>query len=293
MSEIQRMLRRHEALLHKIAASTQALRRSHSIEAPNSIFDPDEAGQVTSILEQLADRDERNLGFAFDSMILDSHVYKKTVAGILRPSADDEADETYTTTDAGPSSEIVQYTPRGVSNLESTDIVTRYHSANALANGISLPHAISTLEIPTEISNFIDVGNIKAVVFCKYNAQNTNEISLDFADGIKNVEIVDRYRCRGVVYFRGGKQINGPEGVFPRENVYLYIYPRQDVWVTLNTGYNSFQKNSVVKLEVTITLHIVSITHPSSMQILPRSDTSALPSLIPSDSALQMAPDGT
>ncbi|KAF2791960.1 hypothetical protein K505DRAFT_418777 [Melanomma pulvis-pyrius CBS 109.77] len=248
------LLQMHEALLHKIAASTQALRRSHSIEAPNSIFDSDEAGRETSILEQLADRDERNLDFAFDSMILDSQVYKKTVAGILRPSADDEADETHTITDTAPSSEIVQYTLREVSNLESTDIVTRNHSGNTPANEISLPHAMSwpdsQSEIPTEITDFIDIGHIEAYAFCEYTTQDPNEISLEHRDLIRDVEIVDYYRYRGVVHNRDGVE-NGPEGLglFLRENVDLVFWPRQTVWVTLKADHGPFKKNSRVKLK--------------------------------------------
>ncbi|KAF2028717.1 hypothetical protein EK21DRAFT_69078, partial [Setomelanomma holmii] len=72
ISEIRRMIHRHDALIREIAKDTRALRRTHAIDAPASIFSTDD--DTRSGLSQLKDIEQDN---TFETVILSSKVYSQ------------------------------------------------------------------------------------------------------------------------------------------------------------------------------------------------------------------------
>ncbi|KAF2244962.1 hypothetical protein BU26DRAFT_463801, partial [Trematosphaeria pertusa] len=97
ISAMKRQLKEHKRLLRRIAADTRHLRRTHAIDAPESVFESDASN--ASIIDKLADREPdqaATLHATFESLVLAPQVYKKTFTGMLEPTTDDQSDDTRT-----------------------------------------------------------------------------------------------------------------------------------------------------------------------------------------------------
>lgn len=80
-------------MLRQIATNTQFLRKTHSIDAPESILETDGAGG--SIFSKLNDNGpSQEIGY--ESVVLNTKVYTKAFTGVLGSSKDDESDNTRT-----------------------------------------------------------------------------------------------------------------------------------------------------------------------------------------------------
>lgn len=103
MSEIRRLVRQHDRLLHEIAANTRHIRTSHGIDAPESILGTDEPSQ--SIFSQLIEK-TNDTEAEFETIILGTKVYSNAFAGVLETTSsnDDQSNDVQTIIDAETSS---------------------------------------------------------------------------------------------------------------------------------------------------------------------------------------------
>ncbi|KAF2819578.1 hypothetical protein CC86DRAFT_335248 [Ophiobolus disseminans] len=120
ISDIWRVVRRHEALLDRIAANTQHLRQTRAVDAPASILSKTEEND--SILNHLVDTKEDDT--SFEAVILGTRVYSNAFTGTLDVTDDDQSDDTRTIT----VKLALQY-PQIKSSIERLGIIRMYAKA--------------------------------------------------------------------------------------------------------------------------------------------------------------------
>ncbi|KAF2134413.1 hypothetical protein P153DRAFT_380226 [Dothidotthia symphoricarpi CBS 119687] len=208
ISEIRTLVRRQEAHLRRIAANTQLLRRTHSIDAPESILSTDKTND--SIFNKLADSEDiacpSNDG-GFESVVLSSKVYSKAFTGILVSHPGDEFDDARTIIEGEAANDEALHTP-SVSNLMR------------VSNAMTL--AVKNLRI----------FDICAICNVHYVAANPEELTFKECWYIKNIRKIDASRYSGQVLHHKGKL--SPPGIFHRTNVVIAFQVRKSFVASTN-----------------------------------------------------------
>lgn len=162
LSEIRRLVRQHDRLLRKIAADTRHIRKSHGIDAPESILETDEPSQ--SIFSQLIEtQNEKEADF--ETVILRTKVYSNAFVSVLdtTSSNNDQSDEVQTIVSAETGSpalpaylvdlenimQKVEFKDMGSSHWSKFDV------PNTPLKGASAQRKVVTTEYPTSPASYI------------------------------------------------------------------------------------------------------------------------------------------
>lgn len=226
---MKRQLKEHKRLLRRIAADTRHLRRTHAIDAPESVFESDASN--ASIIDKLADREPdqaATLHATFESLVLAPQVYKKTFTGMLEPTTDDQSDDTRTITNFGLGDET--------SKID-----------NAPGGQWALwPDA------PHWVAEFLDTDGTWAWSLSSRNAETPGELDLEEEDNVRNLQRLDATRFTGQVTYPNAK--DGRRGMLHREDIGIVFILRQTVTAIAkenhNPGVKGFQKGDELRVTV-------------------------------------------
>jgi hypothetical protein len=180
LSEIRRLVRRHDTLLREIAYNTRRTRRTHAPDAPLSILDKhiEETG--------------------FESLILSTKVYSNAFTEALKPDThDDESDDART---------IIETQSVNHMTTPETPMVTVVTGGVAEAQTL----AIDAPNIGSSIQNLV-VIDIKAQACNDYIACSDEELSLEFGDWMNSPKQLTKSRYHG--------SVDGAWGCFDRKMV--------------------------------------------------------------------------
>lgn len=206
---MKRQLRKHEELLHLIAENTQRIRKTHSIVAPESILGADSSKEsiINKLPDQTIGQEDSIDEIAFESLVLESKVYKKTFNNILRPGEDNEPSDNRMITDV-VSSSIVK--PGNM--LEER---TKYWSL--------WPDA------PTWVFDFLDVDETCAQVLCDQLAPNLEGLNIRPLEWVYHIERIDGDRWQGTANV-SGREVST---LFNPEDICLYYKLRDQSQVAI------------------------------------------------------------
>jgi hypothetical protein len=247
ISEIKRLVRRHEALLREIAANTRNARETYAVEAPESILGMDEGSD--SIFSKLPDTPkikEYSNDTSFEAVILKSKVYSTTFTGVIGPAShDDHSDDTRTIIE----NEHVEHATLPV--LNRTVLATETSS-----NVMHL--AINTPCISTSIQN-LGVSDITAFTRTDHTSCSEDELDFRYFQSIYDIRKLTGSRYHGKLE-PISKGLPVVWGHFDRNKVRLKYHLRQPIKVRTqeagsyefgNTLF-SYAKDEILDIDVSI-----------------------------------------
>jgi hypothetical protein len=189
LSEIRRLVRRHDTLLREIAHNTRHTRRTHAPDAPLSILGKDD-GKESTFSQLIDDEDIEEKGF--ESLVLNTKVYSNAFTRALQPKTnDDESDDACTITET----QSISHT-----TAPKTPMVTVATGAIAEVH----PFAINAPKIGTSIQK-LGITAIVAWAGVKYKAQSDEELSFKEHEYINSVQKLTKSRYQGSLVGNPGK----------------------------------------------------------------------------------------
>jgi hypothetical protein len=249
LTEIKRLVRRHEVLLREIAANTREARKTHAIDAPESILGVDEASE--SIFSQLIDPSEsRNhrLDVSYEAVILNSHVYNNTFRSNLHGAADNQSDHARTITDAESDERTV------VSTSEEAVV-----ASDVEPDSKSL--AIHARQIQPSILS-LDITDIYAWGSVDHPTRSDGKLMLKKDQKMSNVQQLTRSIYCGEIE-SSSKSIRETVGYFDRDKVIVWYTLQRPLTVrTLGVnreprrGHLDYEENDMIDIFVSLDIHL-------------------------------------
>jgi hypothetical protein len=232
-------VRRSEALLREIAATTRELRKSHAIQAPESILSTEDDRE--SVLSQAIW--SKDVGPSFDAVILGTKVYANAFSGAIGPADDHEADDAKTILDTPFKDTVLKGAPPDAAEISLLAI----HAA-------SIQPAIAGL----------DVVNILAVIMRPYQATSDEELDCTKYQRIYDLQRVTKSRYRGYVSSGplGSKKIYGH---FKRDKVLISFVLRQPLEISTQAAF-TYQDSQFATVNHRISMNIT--VSPSTPNLL-------------------------
>lgn len=246
LTEIKKLLQKHERMLQRIANDTQRTREAYSIEAAESILSTDDSSSIFSKLQIRTNISDHRSGSLFESEVLKSNVYSKALNNTMKQTADIEPDDANTVVDDG----MTMYNDDSDCTIDSP--ITKEDSASALK--AKTPRFAPLSASFTSAISYLRIRTIEAFSLERYTVQSPEELSLKYDTKIVALRKLDEWRYWGDTYEndfqRAGIVDRRRLIVYCPLNVPLQIKASRDSGIDIYQGdYCSYRKGDALEIE--------------------------------------------